>query len=185
MPDGSTNHLHIVQRDARANPGLPFAMNGETDITACLSETSFVASGGSPGFGGGVTGFEHFAGAAGALELTPHNQMHIAISGAPVADPSSPSGAVRRGFMASTTRAPLDPIFWLHHCNVDRLWEVWLKRDSAHTNPTRRRWRTGVRFNFHDSAGAPVTMTSSQVVNTRAAPLLYEYDDTTDPLVGP
>jgi hypothetical protein len=25
--------------------------------------------------------------------------------------------------------APVDPIFWLHHANVDRLWDVWTRRE--------------------------------------------------------
>jgi tyrosinase len=28
--------------------------------------------------------------------------------------------------MADPILAGLDPIFWLHHCNVDRLWEAWM-----------------------------------------------------------
>jgi Common central domain of tyrosinase len=27
--------------------------------------------------------------------------------------------------MSSTTPSPFDPIFYLHHCNVDRLWAMW------------------------------------------------------------
>ena len=28
--------------------------------------------------------------------------------------------------------SPNDPVFWLHHCNLDRLWGIWQQR-----NPTR------------------------------------------------
>jgi tyrosinase len=27
--------------------------------------------------------------------------------------------------------SPVDPIFWLHHANVDRLWDVWTRRQRA------------------------------------------------------
>jgi tyrosinase len=29
------------------------------------------------------------------------------------------------GSMGSVPTAPADPIFWMHHCNIDRLWWVW------------------------------------------------------------
>ena len=37
----------------------------------------------------------------------------------------------------ATFMSPLDPIFWLHHANIDRLWEVWrgLPRSIAVTDP--------------------------------------------------
>ncbi len=46
--------------------------------------------------------------------------------------------------------SPLDPVFWLHHCNVDRMWEVWkVKQEKRGTdkalpydlpNFTRKAW---------------------------------------------
>jgi tyrosinase len=49
------------------------------------------------------------------LESGPHNNIHNAIGGG-------------FGFM-SELMAPVDPIFWLHHANVDRLWDVWSRRE--------------------------------------------------------
>lgn len=56
------------------------------------------------------------------LEVGPHNQVHNEIGG--------PGGT-----MASIMISPADPIFWLHHGNVDRLWSQW---QAAHPgqNPT-------------------------------------------------
>jgi hypothetical protein len=48
------------------------------------------------------------------LEEEPHNLVHGNIGGG-------------TGLMRSTTVAGRDPIFWLHHANIDRLWEVWRK----------------------------------------------------------
>jgi tyrosinase len=176
--NGAANPLFIEQRDSRANAGASFLTGSQTDIAGCLAEASFAASGGSPGFGGPrtVTANHDAAVAFGALEATPHGAIHVGVSGPAVADASSPSGRVRRGFMASFTRAPLDPIFWLHHCNVDRLWKVWL-RDPAHSNPTTADWLTAVPFSFHNAAGAIVDMKSADVLDTRPAPLSYIYDD--------
>ena len=45
--------------------------------------------------------------------------------------------------------AALDPIFWLHHANIDRLWSVWIARDQkpqSHRSVTAQRpCRSGVR----------------------------------------
>ena len=35
------------------------------------------------------------------------------------------------GIMNNTSSSPTDPIFWMHHAEVDRIWQVWRK-----TNPT-------------------------------------------------
>ena len=29
------------------------------------------------------------------------------------------------GIMSNTSFSPADPVFWLHHCEVDRIWSVW------------------------------------------------------------
>lgn len=50
----------------------------------------------------------------GMLEATPHNGVHVFVNG----DMGS--------FMS-----PLDPIFWMHHCHVDKIWAEW-----ATKNPT-------------------------------------------------
>lgn len=175
LADGSPNHLFVAQRDSNANLGQTFADANDTDITRCLNEPLFAGTpGGSPGFGGHkplppLTSNHSGGPGTGAVERSPHNFMHGRIAG--------PSG-----FMGGFITAPLDPIFWLHHCNIDRLWEVWLRRDPAHKNPITTDWLTSVSFSFHDAAGNVVDMTPSQVEDTKAAPLAYEYDDISDPL---
>ena len=77
--------------------------------------------GGTAGFGGPVTGWHHDPGVFGALEQTPHNDVHGLVGG--------PSG-----FMGAFDTAPLDPVFWLHHANIDRLWAVWLAQPNR-SNP--------------------------------------------------
>lgn len=52
----------------------------------------------------------------GMLERNPHDNIHIAIGGI-IGDET--------GLMADVPQAAFDPIFWVHHCNVDRLWTKW------------------------------------------------------------
>jgi tyrosinase len=40
------------------------------------------------------------------------------------------------GTMSDAGVSPADPVFWLHHCNLDRLWWVWYNSAAgAHQNP--------------------------------------------------
>lgn len=168
LPDGSPNALRITQR-ASGNDGRRVGTPDDVDLTACLREPLFVGQGqgGSPGFGGAPTGFSHTGSftAMGELERVPHGSMHGQVG----------------GFMGRFHTAGLDPLFWLHHANIDRLWEVWRQRNASHTNPTQAQWLTGVPFEFNDGSGNVVTHRSSDVVDTRTMPLEYEYEDVSDP----
>lgn len=39
------------------------------------------------------------------------------------------------GHMRNATASPFDPIFYLHHCNIDRLWAMWQMDGHADTYP--------------------------------------------------
>jgi tyrosinase len=159
--DGSANALYVATRTPQCNAGQQFADATDVAITGPLLEPEFVSLDFGTGFGGPRTGFMHGGGLIGSLELTPHGSIHMAVG----------------GWMQQFYSAALDPIFWLHHCNIDRLWQVWLDRSPSHANPAAP-WRTKVRFAFRNAAGHSVKMTSGQVEDTTAAPLSYSYDDT-------
>jgi tyrosinase len=169
MPGGSQNPLLVADRD-EGNSGELIGDANDVDIVGCLSELIYTAnlSGGDPGFGGPKTAFNHSRGSTGSLEATPHGNMHIAVG----------------GWMGAFNTAGLDPIFWLHHSNIDRLWNVWRKRRSKNVNPPDSQWLKGVTFDFHDDAGI-VSFTVDQVVDSTAAPLQYSYQDESDPLPAP
>lgn len=60
---------------------------------------------------------------------SPHNSMHLAVGGFDVpgqGDFSSVSGA--NGDMGENDTAGLDPIFFFHHCFVDRVFWLWQKK---------------------------------------------------------
>jgi len=169
LPDGTPNPLRIDERDF-GNDGSPVGDPSDTDVCTALRKTRFESAGqfGDPGLGGGESGFNHgrgFATIAGELERVPHGSMHVAVG----------------GFMGAFNTAGLDPLFWLHHANIDRLWQVWRERDTANSDPAKPLWLTGVRFHFHDHAGQPVSHVSEEVVDTRAVPWEYAYDDTSNP----
>jgi len=164
--DGSPNALYVPTRTVDCNAGRQFADDADIAIAGPLREPEFQSLEFGTGFGGPQTRFMHGGDLVGSVELTPHGTMHMAVG----------------GWMQRFFTAALDPIFWLHHANIDRLWQVWLDRDSSHANPAATKWLTGVRFKFRDANGKAITMTSKQVADSTAAPLSYSYEETDDPL---
>jgi tyrosinase len=165
LPNGLPNPLYVAQRNPDANAGDPVLSARDVDLR-CLRASGTTSPG---GFFGGIPS-AHFGNLPGAVELIPHNAVHVQV------------GLISGGWMIDPDLAARDPIFWLHHSNIDRLWEVWLNCDPMHQNLTTAYWLTGVTFQFHDSSGTPITMLTSDVLNL-AAPLLdYKYSDATCPI---
>ena len=171
LPDGTANPLFIAApRRAAALMAGGQVPASATAIAAAMAETVFAPPSTVAGFGGGRVGPAHFGGFGnlGALESTPHNVMHPTLGGAP-------SGQCGGGLMTDPRCAALDPIFWLHHANIDRLWNNWLALGGGRANPTESGW-LNASFEFRDENGATITMTGAEVVDS-AAQLGYVYDD--------
>jgi tyrosinase len=62
---------------------------------------------------------------------SPHNSIHLAVGGCDVPnyDRSPIEGA--NGDMGENDTAGLDPIFFFHHCFVDRVFWIWQNRHNA------------------------------------------------------
>jgi tyrosinase len=104
------------------------------------------------------------------MEQQPHDQVHDLIGHG-------------TGIMGDPGTAGYDPIFWLHHANIDRLWEAWLSTNPPHQNPPDLAWlnSAGADFHFDDGTGNTVRLTPRDVLDTRSAPFYYQYDDLTFP----
>lgn len=98
---------------------------------------------------------------AGTLEFTPHNGVHSTILGD-----------------MGTFLSPLDPIFWLHHCNVDRIWASWSNLNS-NLAPTANLWKNHSLIRFYDSGSkqqvSPVAADTLDATKYRA---LYDHYET-------
>jgi len=114
------------------------------------------------GFGGPETTFSHSGRTHGELESLPHDMVHVAIGGA----------------MGDPRTAALDPIFWLHHANIDRLWQVWLNKGNNRENPTESAW-LDLEFDFHDKTGAKAQMKAADVLDTTKVLSGYTYQGVT------
>jgi tyrosinase len=189
LPDGSQNPL-APDRRYGANGRGQINLNPAAIALDCLTEPDFVGvpSGGSPGFGGAPTAFHHGGednAPNGMLESMPHNNVHDEVGGHRRG--TNPNDARNLGLMSMPETAALDPVFWLHHANVDRLWEVWRARDSAHFDPTDPTWLGGPTtraFVVPDAQGNPLTFAPRDMLDVRAQNLDYVYEDTSDPLGG-
>ena|SRR5271168_3496934 len=64
-----------------------------------------------------------------------------------------------------------DPIFWLYHCNIDRIWASW--NQAGGHNPTDDGF-LGQTFTFVDETGKPLQSKVADVLYT--GPLGYVHD---------
>jgi tyrosinase len=168
--DEATNALYNASRAPLYNGGaaLPPA---DVSYASGFDLTNFTTTlGGVPSFGGRTVSVPmHLpspAPGSGLIERSPHNNVHNDIGG-------------MTGDMAGG-ESPRDPVFWLHHSNIDRLWKRWIALGNGRANPTTDTvWMTQV-FSFFDENGAQVDKTGAEILNT-ATQLAYRYDD--DPYV--
>src|SRR6202000_3351134 len=62
------------------------------------------------------------------LEGQPHNLVHNCIGGGGHLVPA-PYGNM------TNFLSPVDPVFFLHHANMDRLWDVWTRKQQSLKQP--------------------------------------------------
>jgi len=87
-----------LEREFGVDPTAPAPPTGADVNTVVAMSTTYDSS----PWTGGSAGFR------ASLEINLHNLVHRWVGGT-------------MGLMTS----PNDPVFWLHHCNIDRLWAVW------------------------------------------------------------
>lgn len=135
--NGSTNPLYDPSRLAGRGDRLPPELTGRPVMNGIYGVTGFETFASSRPFGQNSTGdaWQRAAGSQGPLEATPHNSVHNWI----------------QGNMASFF-SPRDPVFWLHHGNIDRIWASWNAQGKPNT--TAGYWRNFTfRQNFASSNG--------------------------------
>jgi len=199
LPDGSVNPLLPTARygpDDSANPtdiwvataaGIanhpplpPDLFYGPVTLDS-MNDHIYAGDDRIPEFGGPQTGFAHPGSTHGDLESNPHDLVHVYVGG------TSPDGTVP-GLMSVPALAALDPIFYLHHANVDRLWAVWNDAPvkPPNLNPTEPAWLNGPaaggrhEFVMPRPDGKSWVYTPEQM--TSLSQLNYTYDDLRQPI---
>jgi tyrosinase len=95
------------------------------------------------------------------LEGMPHNNVHNNIGGSGHWDPGP------YGYMTNFL-SPVDPLFYLHHANMDRLWDVWTRKQNALGLPIAPRTPTS-RRSWASRSGSSPTRTGSRYPAPRPA----------------
>lgn len=101
-----------------------------------------------------------------SLEGSPHGSVHVLIG----------------GNMSTILTAANDPIFWMHHCNIDRLLNRWLDQGAGRITPTDSSF-LDQPYSYADENGQTVTMKASDILSS--AGLGYGYDLTPNPAAAP
>ena len=194
MPDGSDNPLLVTARygpNANNTVFVPTPAGLKKRKVAkgnffgpvtdsCLTNSTYTGSDSNtplPGFGGPLSGYWHGGTyPSGNLEQNPHNLTHVYVGGAKSEDDY--------GLMADPGTAALDPIFYLHHANVDRMWAVW-NATTSHTNPTDPNWVNGPAASGEHEFVMPMPANKSWTYTPKDVDSLslmnYTYDDLKPP----
>ncbi|WP_312076764.1 tyrosinase family protein [Chryseobacterium sp.] len=136
LDDGTPNPLFVSERHGPDNDGniyIKLFKDGKPRVTQnCEHKT--VYTGIQNCFGGPETEFSHYGKIfpEESLETNPHNFVHNDVGGV---------ASGNEGIMSDPDTAALDPIFYLHHCNIDRMWASWNARGN--TNPIQKEWLGG------------------------------------------
>jgi hypothetical protein len=161
QPASASNPLYEPNRAPAINAGAQL-LPSTVSTTRAMNFVNFSSRFGSGlSFGGQrVTQPVHQTGPHGALENQPHDLVHDAVG----------------GLMGDPATAARDPIFWLHHAMIDRLWKVWLRLREGRRNPVGNPVWMDTQFTFFDENGAQVSMRGRDVLDT-VNQLDYQYDD--------
>ena len=120
--------------------------------------------------------FTNFSNFSSTLEGQPHGAMHCGTGW----DCQAPD-------IGRVPMAGLDPVFYMHHANIDRLWQCWMvkKANGATINLAWAKANLGMpqswfdqSWSFVDENGAAVSMKVSQLFEPGG--IDYVYDETTN-----
>lgn len=182
--------LYDVNRNNCSVP--PFVVDMDTR-TGCTNKTSdflrvqntrltysqIVLGGGTPSLFYGLPYRKgDFGGAgSGVFEDQPHGTIHAWVGSV------DPLPGRRPGDdMGNFGRSAFDPVFYAHHTNTDRLWELWLTKipGGQRTHPTDPDFLNS-EFTFYDEDANLVKMKVSQVLDSRK--LRYKYAEMPTPWI--
>lgn len=106
-----TGQLQLMNRQLLRNPGVNGELPTREQVRAVIRQQSAYDQ--TPFSSSSATGIRnHVEGWIGSARI--HNNVHVWVGG-------------DMGLSSS----PNDPAFFLHHCNVDRIWVAWQERHAA------------------------------------------------------
>lgn len=172
MPSLLSNKQTSLYEQARysvLNNGQPIPTENVNDIEEAINELKT-----NPSFAGD-------AGFSRSLEGSPHGYMHDLIGGT-YANPSETFfNEIYQlddysGLMANVPSAGFDPVFWLHHSMVDRIWESWEATSYGQRPTLAELEKYPWQYEFIAPNGDRVTYTVAQMYDV-VFNLDYRYDN--------
>ena len=163
LPADATNKLYVAGRSMTGTSEVDsFTANYMDDLaepvfTSTMSGSSVIHR----GFGGARRATpDHFLSQSfgGTLETGVHDGVHGAVG----------------GWMNNVEQSANDPIFWLHHANIDRLWNRWIEMGAGRLNETDAAW-LDTTYHFFDETKVQRPIRARDVLST--IQLGYRYDD--------
>lgn len=138
--------LYVKKRNPGVNSGQPIDKRSPGALNLdVLSEPAYEGSGEDPGFCANLDGNLH-----GAVHVLVGNQLN----------------------MGQIPWAADDPVFWMHHCNIDRIWASWNKNGGKNQVQDQSTF-DNKQFVFADENNTKVTGTVKDFLDL--APLNYTY----------
>jgi tyrosinase len=162
-----SNPLNHLRPGLQRTAALPDDMVGSQVMSRILASPDFEAFGSARprGQNSAAAQWQRRLGAKTELEFNPHDGVHGALG----------------GDLAQVNVASRDPIFYLHHANVDRLWAIWNARGNA--NSPEAIWRNfAFNRNFINADGSPWNVAVNNLQSPAA--LGYRYDDEEGPFAA-
>lgn len=139
------NRKAVVNAGQPIFNGMPGGVASDLSAGPALSQNSYLPVGVQQGFNQ-------------QLDFGLHGNVHVFVGNS-------------QG-MGQVPWAANDPIFWMHHCNIDRIWVSW-NAAAGHTNPTTAGWLNRA-FVFANPSGQAERGIVKDYTNTRKCN--YRYD---------
>jgi polyphenol oxidase len=160
-PNDETNSLFDPLRGAKAGDFISDSFVGSVVMNKVMNASDYRLYMG--------TDVDLSDGHGGRLEIGPHGIVHVWAG-----DPKSLNASPDMGVLATAAQ---DPLFFAHHANIDRLWDVWLRSASFHTNPSDPKWLTH-RWTFYDENKRWTSISVADVLDHEGR-LRYAYSGVT------
>lgn len=184
---GNLNQLYHAERDFFLC-GYEHPYTGELPLTElsaravdesrALNAPVFFGERENEGLGGGIGDNEHST--RGLLEQSPHDQIHRAVGGLVQGTDGDGNPSFSIGGMAVPPTAGFDPIFPVHHANIDRLWAEWsCMQGKTWGKLPPKEWFDEKPWFFFDVDGEEVNLPRRYYFDYRALGIVFKDEDLT------
>jgi len=184
--DNNINPLFMAERDFFLTyyehpliPNMPILelTDAVVDASPAMNSDVFFGETETTGLGGGIA--DQDANTRGLLESHPHDNIHRVVGGIIQNGGPNCNGAPTDGVgaMAQPPTAAFDPIFPVHHTNIDRLWAEWSCTSGKKWGELpSKEWFQDRPWFFFDAQGNCVNEPRYKYFDYRKLGIKFKYD---------